>query len=160
MSPFTSLPPSALAESTKLHLLAVTADGRRVYFTTCSNLASLNSSGLSTLYHQPSAGASGDRPAALTAVHVRAALPHAGLVLGRIAAADLTRSAGSNLGEGGRQVERRGSAWNKLLVQGLDLWLSILINVFPTQAMVLNGSELSRHRPACSPPTAVTAAHA
>lgn len=93
----TSVPPAcapssatAVSDSSKLHLLAVTADGRRVYFTTLSTLR--------TPSYQPTAsaqtGAGGDggpRPVALTAVHARPALPHAGLAMGRIAAADLSR---------------------------------------------------------------------
>eukprot|EP00798_Chlamydomonas_sp_ICE-L_P007357 gene7357-480_t len=91
---------AAMSESQKLHLLAVTADGRRVYFST-QNLRMSTYYGGYNSYNRP--GASGqagsatagglDRPVTLLAVFARAALPHAGgsLSIGRMTS-DITRS--------------------------------------------------------------------
>ncbi|KAJ9533902.1 hypothetical protein QJQ45_026986, partial [Haematococcus lacustris] len=80
------LAPISCAESSKLHLLAVTADGRRVYFTTHylrpNYPGAYNPTGL-----QPQGDGSRARPLTLTAVFARQSLP-----MGRTAA-DLTRPA-------------------------------------------------------------------
>ncbi|KAJ9533501.1 hypothetical protein QJQ45_026553, partial [Haematococcus lacustris] len=80
------LAPISCAESSKLHLLAVTADGRRVYFTTHylrpTYPGAYNPTGL-----QPQGDGSRARPLTLTAVFARQSLP-----MGRTAA-DLTRPA-------------------------------------------------------------------
>jgi len=80
--------PIARSESSKLHLLVVTADGRRVYFTTRYMRSAYFSQ-----YTQTGAvgqAASQGRPETLVAVFARQALPHTGLALGRTTA-DLAR---------------------------------------------------------------------
>lgn len=77
-----------LAESTKLCLLVVTADGRRVYFSTQHLSRYLPGDG--------DWGRPQPRPQTLMAVFARPALPHAGITIGRVTA-DLTRTAAGGL---------------------------------------------------------------
>lgn len=80
---------AATAESQKLHLLVVTADGRRVYFST--QYLPSRGSYMPQTYQTFTTDPAKERPVTMQAIFARPALPQVGVSIGRINPAEIHR---------------------------------------------------------------------